>query len=199
MVSSLSNILPINVVGTVSGTVASGTPTAIFSRANVQNVVIVTENPIPVSLIGEVGIGKRVRSGLVGHVYTATSNRIVVSGTAADSYDVGGWHDPASDPDQWTVPEDGLYFIHVGVIFDTVSNDTAMLEIFNSTTSSTLAINVQSLNAAGTGQSSTDTGMQVSWVGELPAATILNVRFESNLNNTITIDFTATKLAGLAT
>ncbi len=49
---NLPNILPINVVGTISGTTASGTPTAIFSRAAVQNVVIVTENPLEVELIG---------------------------------------------------------------------------------------------------------------------------------------------------
>ncbi len=51
MASSLANILPIKIVGTVSGTLVSGTPTTIFSRAAVQNVVIVSEEPIPVNLV----------------------------------------------------------------------------------------------------------------------------------------------------
>lgn len=51
MISSLANIMPINVVGTVSGTVASGVPTSIFSPAAIQNVVIVTENPLQVELV----------------------------------------------------------------------------------------------------------------------------------------------------
>lgn len=64
MVDSLSNILPVNVVGVVSGTLASGIPTSIFSRANVQNVVIVTEGPIPVALVGS-GISGGDSVGLV--------------------------------------------------------------------------------------------------------------------------------------
>ena len=54
MVNSISNILPINVVGTISGTTASGTPTSIFSLAAVQNVVIVTEDPLEVNLVGDI-------------------------------------------------------------------------------------------------------------------------------------------------
>ncbi len=52
MINSLANILPINIVGVVSGTVASGTPTNIFSRAAIQNVVIINEDPLEVSLVG---------------------------------------------------------------------------------------------------------------------------------------------------
>ena len=48
---NLPNILPINVVGTISGTTASGTPTNIFSLAAVQNVVIVNQDPLEVNLV----------------------------------------------------------------------------------------------------------------------------------------------------
>ncbi len=49
---NLPNILPINVVGTISGTTASGTPKDIFSLANIQNVFIINEDPLEVNLVG---------------------------------------------------------------------------------------------------------------------------------------------------
>ena len=46
-----SNIIPVNVVGTISGTVASGLPTTVFSPAAIQDVFIVTDGgSLPVSL-----------------------------------------------------------------------------------------------------------------------------------------------------
>jgi len=58
MVDNISNILPISVVGVVSGTLASGTPTSIFSTAAIQRVVIVNEDPIAMNLVsGTVGGG----------------------------------------------------------------------------------------------------------------------------------------------
>jgi hypothetical protein len=57
VVDSISNILPIQVVGTISGTTTSGLPTNIFSRANIEYVVIVNEDPIPVNLVSVSGTG----------------------------------------------------------------------------------------------------------------------------------------------
>jgi hypothetical protein len=53
VVDSISNILPIQVVGTISGTTASGLPTSISSLANIQHVVIINEDPLEVSLRGD--------------------------------------------------------------------------------------------------------------------------------------------------
>lgn len=57
MITNLANILPINVVGVISGTLASGTPTSVFSRASVQNVVIINQDPINVNLVSGTGGG----------------------------------------------------------------------------------------------------------------------------------------------
>jgi len=136
MVSSLSNILPINIVGTVSGTVASGTPTTIFSRANVQNVVIVTENPIPVSLVGEVGIGSRVKSTKTSdQAYTRANTPTLIEFSDSDNFDTDGWHDPAgADPEIFTVPagKDGLYLIASSafISFGVTGIDAHNIEIF---------------------------------------------------------------------
>ena len=47
-----SNILPINVVGTIDAATTSGLPTTVFSKAAVKNVVIVNQSPLEVNLLG---------------------------------------------------------------------------------------------------------------------------------------------------
>ena len=100
---NLPNILPINVVGTISGTTASGTPTSIFSRAAVQNVVIVTENPLEVELIGGVttdpflaATGTFSQSLTISGLPVATSDDVTILQTAIDAVE-------ASDVDALTV------------------------------------------------------------------------------------------------
>jgi len=53
MVVNLANILPINIVGVVSGTLASGTPTGIHSLAAIQDVTIVNQDPLSMNLADE--------------------------------------------------------------------------------------------------------------------------------------------------
>ncbi len=80
MVVNLPNILPIKVVGTISGTAAAGTPTSIFSLAAIQNVVIVNEDPLEVNLTTS--------SGFVGATADAAGESGLVptpaSGTQGD-------------------------------------------------------------------------------------------------------------------
>lgn len=46
--------------------------------------------------------------------------------TAADIYDIGGWHNPASNPHQVVVPagEDGIYDGYANVLWEALSNNT---------------------------------------------------------------------------
>ncbi len=135
MVSSLSNILPVNIVGTVSGTVASGTPTAIFSRATVQNVVIVTEDPIPMNLV-EGPAGSRVKG-------RRTTDQLIPNGsdslenlrfTDPDDFDTDNWHDHTgpdtvgSVVEDFTVPagESGLYIINITTLWENIAATSAV-------------------------------------------------------------------------
>jgi hypothetical protein len=95
MVDSISNILPINIVGVVSGTLASGTPTNIFSRAAIQNVVIINEDAISVEIVGSGGGGG---GGLDNVVEDTTpqlggnldaQNNNITGGTGTLSYGTG--------------------------------------------------------------------------------------------------------------
>ncbi len=84
MINSLANILPINVVGVVSGTAASGTPTDVFSWATVQNVVIINEDPIEVNLVGSGVSGITLQSAYDsgdGSIVTAAGKPLNVTGS----------------------------------------------------------------------------------------------------------------------
>jgi hypothetical protein len=71
MAINLANTLPVSVVGVVSGTVAAGTPTEIFSLASIQDVTIVNESPISVNLVE----GAVIASGVDGIMYFYDSTR----------------------------------------------------------------------------------------------------------------------------
>lgn len=94
MVDSIANILPINIIGVVSGTSAVGTPTDIFSRATIQNVVIVNEDPISVKIFGSVvaATGTFSQSLTISGLPVATSDdvtalQIAISGVEASDVD----------------------------------------------------------------------------------------------------------------
>ncbi len=117
MVDSLSNMLPINIVGVVSGTLASGTPTAIFSRATVQNVIIVTEDPIPVELTG--GLDPFVAATGTFSESLTISGQPVATGTGGG----GGLNNVVED----TTPE-------LGGTLDALNNDILNINAFTAVT-----------------------------------------------------------------
>lgn len=132
---NLPNILPINIVGTISGTTASGTPTEIFSLAAIQNVVIINEDPVEVTLAGG-GIstisgtftesltisGVPVSTGTLNVAFRARqdtvqsipSNSFTTLEVDEEIYDLRNNFDPVTTF-RFTAPEAGIYNFQASV------------------------------------------------------------------------------------